>query len=427
MLDIKFIRENIAVVKKAAEDKNIALSVTQLLDADEERRGLQKRIDDLRSEQHKANEEISQAADEAKQEKIKLMRKIALEVKDLERIFSKVDNEFRQIMLTVPNIPDARVPVGKGEDDNVELHTVGEIPQQDFEIRDHLALGKLLDIIDTDRGIKVTGSRGYYLKGVGSQLEQALMIYALDFLRERGFTQFTTPLMTYDDYFYGTGYFPWMKDETFRAVDKEKEQHLIGSSEITLCAYHADETLNLTQLPIRYTAWTPCFRTEVGSYGKDTQGLYRVRQFNKVEQVVMCPADDTVAMELFEEIMRNSEEFLQSLELPYRVMELCTGEMGAPQKYKRDIETWMPSRQKYGETHSCSWMGDFQARRLNIKYTDANGQKQFCHTLNNTLAASPRLLIPILENHQQADGTVRLPQVLHKYMNGIAELTPQTK
>ncbi|MDP3971174.1 MAG: serine--tRNA ligase [bacterium] len=422
MLDIKFIRENIELVKQAAEQKNIEVSITELLDVDAERRKLQKRIDDLKSEQHNANQEIATAPDDLKRDKIKLMRKIALEVKDLERIFGKVEQEFREIMLNIPNIPDPKVPVGKDENDNVEIKTVGEIPKFDFVPKDHITLGNELGIIDVERGVKVTGTRGYYLKGAGAQLEIALMTYALDFLRERGFTQFVTPLMTYQDYFFGTGYFPWMKDETFRALDKEKEQHLIGSSEITLCAYHADETLSVEELPKKYTAWTPCFRTEVGSYGKDTKGLYRLRQFNKVEQVILCQNDDMIAMELFEEIMKNSEEFMETLDLPFRVMELCTGEMGAPQKYKRDIETWMPSRNGYGETHSCSWMGDFQARRLQLRYKDNDGKTQFCQTLNNTLAASPRLLIPLLEIHQQADGSVKLPQVLHPYMKGLAEL-----
>lgn len=425
MLDINFIRDNKDKVQEAANNKGIEVNITQLLDVDEERRKLQKRIDDLKSEQHNANNEIAKANDAEKQEKIKLMRKIALEVKDLEKIFSKVANEFRELLMTIPNIPSEKTPIGKTEDDNVELEVVGNIPEFDFEPKDHIALGEALGIIDVQRGIKVTGSRGYYLKGLGAQLEIALMQYGVDFLRERGFTQMTTPLMTYEDYFYGTGYFPWMQDETFRAVDKEKEQHLIGSAEITLCAYHADEVLALSELPLKYMAWTPCFRTEVGSYGKDTKGLYRVRQFNKVEQVIFCEPDETKAMEVFGDLMNNAKDFLVSLGLPFRVMELCTGEMGAPQKYKHDIETWMPSRESYGETHSCSWMGDFQARRLNIKVKESAGENKFCHTLNNTLVASPRLLIPLLEINQQADGSIKLPQVLHSYMNGIAEIKPQ--
>ncbi len=427
MLDIRFIREYQEEVKEAADNKGIEIELSKLLDIDEERRKLQKRIDDLKSEQHKANDEIAVADDAVKQDKIKLMRKIALEVKDLDKIHSKIEKEFKQLLLTIPNIPHERVPVGKTEDDNIELEKVGEIPQFDFEPKDHLALGKELGLIDVERGVKVTGNRGYYLTGVGAQLETALMQYALDFLRERGFTQMSTPLMTYEDYFIGTGYFPWAREETFKAVDKDKEQHLIGSSEITLCAYHAEETFTEKDLPKRYTAWTPCFRTEVGSYGKDTRGLYRVRQFNKVEQVLFCEPNEEVAMELFEEIMNNSKDFLSSLELPYRVMELCTGEMGAPQKYKRDIETWMPSREGYGETHSCSWMGDFQARRLNIKVKSGGKKAQYCHTLNNTLVASPRVLISLLEVHQQADGSVVLPQVLHKYMSGLAKIIPPTE
>lgn len=426
MLDIRYIRENKDKVVQAAQQKGIEVNINQLLDIDTERRKLQKRIDDLKSEQNNANESIAQAADADKQDKIKLMRKLALEVKDLEKIFSKVEKEFRDLLITVPNVPSERTPVGKGEADNVQLDVVGEIPTFDFEPLDHLTLGKNLGLIDVDRGVKVTGNRGYYLTGVGAQLEMALMQYGVDFLRERGFTQMSTPLMAYEEYFIGTGYFPWMRDETFKAVDKEKEQHLIGSAEITLCAYHADETLPAETLPKRYMAWTPCFRTEVGSYGKDTRGLYRLRQFNKVEQVVFCEPNEDTAMQLFNELLTNAKDFIQSLELPFRVMELCTGEMGAPQKYKNDIETWMPSRNAYGETHSCSWMGDFQSRRLNIRTKDADGKLVHCYTLNNTLVASPRLLIPLLENHQTTDGRVVLPQVLHKYMNGLAEIVPPT-
>lgn len=418
MLDIKFIRENKEVVAEAASRKRIPIDLNRLLELDDERRKLQKRVDDLKASQSQANDEMASASTEQKQSKLMLLRKLAGEIKELERIFSGVEQEFRLQLLTIPNIPDARVPVGDSEDDNVELKKVGEIPQFNFEIKDHLTLGKELDIIDTERGIKVTGSRGYYLKGAGAQLEMALMTYGLDFLRERGFTQFMTPLMAYPEFFYGTAYFPWGQDETFKAVDKEKTQHLIGSSEITLCAYHANETLKEADLPKRYTAWTPCFRTEVGSYGKDTKGLYRLRQFNKVEQVLLARNDDTEAMQLFEEIIKNSEDFLTSLGLSYRVMELCTAEMGAPQRYKRDIETWMPSRQRYSETHSCSWIGEFQARRLNMRYKTNDGKTLYCHTLNNTLVASPRVLIPLLECNQQADGSVKIPEVLQKYMNG---------
>lgn len=423
MLDIKFIREHKDAVVTAAKNKHITIDLDRLLELDDERRKLQKRVDDLKASQGQANDEMASASTEQKQSKLMLLRKLAGEVKDLERIFSGIDSDFRLQLLTIPNIPDARVPIGNGEADNVELKKVGEIPQFDFEIKDHLTLGKELDIIDTERGIKVTGSRGYYLKGAGAQLEMALMMYGLDFLRARGFTQFMTPLMTYPEFFYGTAYFPWGQDETFKVSDKEKIQHLIGSSEITLCAYHANETLQDSDLPKRYTAWTPCFRTEVGSYGKDTKGLYRLRQFSKVEQVLLAKNDDVESMKLFEEIIKNSEDFLTSLGLSYRVMELCTAEMGAPQRYKRDIETWMPSRERYSETHSCSFIGEFQARRLNMRYKTPDGKIFYCHTLNNTLVASPRVLIPLLECNQQADGSIKIPEVLQKYMNGQSVIT----
>lgn len=422
MLDIKFIRDHSAEVKTAATQKKLSVDIDALLGVDDQRRQLQGRVDDLKSQQHQANDLMAKANPDSKAEQVKLLRKVADEVKQLEALQTTIQQKFDELMFQVPNIPDAKVPIGSSEADNVEVKVVGEIPQFDFPIKDHISLGQDLDIIDVERGVKVTGNRGYYLKGLGAQLEIALMSYGLDFLRKRGFTQFMTPLMANDQWFYGTGYFPWMQTETYKAVSRDKEQHLIGSSEITLCAYHAGEVLDPAALPKRYTAWTPCFRTEVGSYGKDTKGLYRVRQFNKVEQVILCENNDVAAMEIFEEICKNAEDFLTSLNLPFHVLELCTGEMGAAQKYKRDIETWMPSRQGYGETHSCSWMGEFQARRLNIRYKNTEGKMQYCQTLNNTLVASPRLLIPLLEINQQADGSVKIPEVLQPYLGGVTSI-----
>ncbi|MBI2415105.1 MAG: serine--tRNA ligase [Candidatus Kerfeldbacteria bacterium] len=424
MLDIKYIREHSAIVQQAAKHKGIDINIEQLLLVDDQRRSVQKKLDDLRAEQGRANQAIAQAVAEDKATRIATMRTLADTIKILEQEFQTVDQLFEQLMYQVPNVPANTVPIGADASANVELSTVGQPPVFSFTPLDHLTLGKQLKLIDAERGVKVAGSRAYYLTGRGAQLELALMCYGLDFLRARGFTQLATPLMAAGEFFYGTGHFPWNENETFKALDKDREYYLIGSAEITLCAYHAHETLQQAELPKRYTAWTPCFRTEVGSYGKDTKGLYRVRQFNKVEQVMLCVNDDTSAMQLFEELMRNAEDFLQSLELPYRVMELCTGDMGAGQKYKRDIETWMPSRQSYGETHSCSWLGDFQARRLNLRYRVA-GKTNYCQTLNNTLVASPRMLIPLLENHQHADGSVQLPAVLHKYMNGLTVLKPE--
>ncbi len=421
MLDIKFIRANPDQVTTAANEKNLPIDVPALIALDDQRRTLQQAADTIRSQQHQANQAVAQADGQEKKAKISELKATAEKLHELEQQSKTIEEQYNQAMLSVPNIPDQRVPRGSGPADNKELKRVGALPKFDFEAKDHLTLGRELDLIDIARGVKVSGSRSYYLKGWGARLENALMTFGLDWLRQRGFTQFATPLLADAKWFYGTGYFPWMANETFTAVARDRQQHLIGSSEVTLCALHGDEILTDTELPKRYTAWTPCFRTEVGSYGKDTHGLFRVRQFNKIEQVVICPDDDDLAMQLFEELITNAEDFLTALELPYRVMELCTGEMGAGQKYKRDIETWMPSRQSYGETHSCSWLGTFQARRLGLRYRAA-GKIHYCQTLNNTLAASPRLLIPLLEINQQADGSIKIPLVLQPYLGGATSI-----
>jgi seryl-tRNA synthetase len=294
------------------------------------------------------------------------------------------------------------------------------------EPKDHVALGEALDIIDIPRGVKVSGARSYYLKGDGARLQQAVMRYTMDHLTKKGWELFTPPLMASWECLMGTGFFPGAEEQTY-AVGAEQERekpfqgdnnYLIGTSEVTVCSYHKDEVLKEEDLPKRYAGYSACFRREAGTYGKDTHGLYRVHQFEKVEQVVLCKADQEEGLKLFEEIRTNAEEVLQALELPYRIVDVCTGDMGKGKVFMQDIETWMPSRESYGETHSCSYLGSFQARRLNIKYETSDGKKEFCHTLNNTCIASPRILIPILEIYQNKDGTITIPKVLREYMGG---------
>jgi seryl-tRNA synthetase len=289
-----------------------------------------------------------------------------------------------------------------------------------------VTLGQKLDIIDIPRGVKIAGSRSYFLKGDAVRLELAVLAFTLDHLIRKGFTPFAPPLLASWEAMMGTSYFPGGEEQAYAVGARQDRDgpmeadgyYLIGTSEVSVASYHQAETLSQTELPKRYCGIGNCFRREAGTYGKDTQGLYRVHQFQKVEQVVLCEADERVSAAMHAELLQNAEEVLQALALPYRVVDVCTGEMGRGQVFKNDIETWMPSRKAYGETHSCSSFHDFQARRLNIKYDAGDGGKKFVYTLNNTCIASPRILIPILENNQNADGSVTIPDVLRPYMAG---------
>ena len=351
--------------------------------------------------------------------------KAALEEK--EAALSSIEERWNAALLRVPAIPDERVPVGKDDSENVQLRVEGTLPSFDFSPRDHVTIGEELDIVDIPRAVKIAGSRTYFLKGDGARLELAVLLFTLDHLRKKGYTPFIPPLLVNWEAMMGTSYFPGGEEQAY-AVGVRRERsgpveadgaYLIGTSEVSVTSYHADEVLSASALPKRYCGISNCFRREAGTYGKDTRGLYRIHQFQKVEQVILCANDPEVSRAMHSEILTNAEEVLKALELPYRVVAVCTGDMGQGQVYKNDIETWMPSRNGYGETHSCSTFHDFQSRRLNIKYVDeATGEKKFVHTLNNTCISSPRILIPILEIYQNADGSVTVPEVLRPYMGG---------
>ncbi|HEX9664797.1 MAG TPA: serine--tRNA ligase [Patescibacteria group bacterium] len=422
MLDIKFIRDNQKLVQENAGNKGIKIDIKKLLKLDDQRRKLITKIEKLNSQKNQANQEIAKAKGADKAKKIKMMKKVADKISQLNPELSQVEKDYYDQMSLVPQIVDKKTPVDpEGKKSKIERR-VGNVPHFNFKQKDHLELGRLLDIIDLERGVRVMGTRGYFLKNEGALLENAVLNYALDFLRERKFVQLSVPVLADEKYFIGTGYFPFMRSETFVAQDKDREFYLIGSAEVPLCGYYAGEILREEDLPVRLMALSPCFRTEVGSYGQDTKGLYRLKQFYKVEQVVLCENDDQESKKMFDEILGNAEDFMQSLELPYQLSRLSTGEMGAGQVEKFDIETWMPSRASYSETHSCSRFGDWQARRLNIRYKTRAGENKFVHTLNNTLIATPRILIPLLEINQQAGGTVDIPQILRKYMSGLSKI-----
>jgi seryl-tRNA synthetase len=335
-----------------------------------------------------------------------------------------VDRLFRELMLYVPAVPLEDVPLGENDVDNVEIRRVGEIPAFAFRIRDHVELGELHGMIDIPRGVKVAGSRMYFLRGKGVDLHRAVIQLALDVLKRKGFTPMVVPVLVRETAMTGTGYFPLGREETYW-VNGEPPLFLVGTSEVPLVSYYAGEVLEETELPLLLAGVSECFRKEVGSAGKDTRGLYRVHQFTKVEQVVIAPADPVLSLRLHGQILSYAEEILKLLELPYRVVEVCTGDMGQGQVKKHDIETWMPSRGKYGETHSCSSFHDFQARRSGLKYRTREGDVCFCYTLNNTAIASPRILIPLLENHQREDGSIRIPEALRSYLDGADVWRPE--
>jgi seryl-tRNA synthetase len=341
----------------------------------------------------------------------------------LEEPLRQVEATFEALMLQVPNVPADDVPEGTSDADNVVLKTWGELPSFPFPVRDHVEIGELLDIIDMPRAVKLAGSRTYFLKNAAVLLEQALLQFALQHMRRKGFTPLIVPHLVRDEAMVGTAYFPAGREQAYRIP--EDEINLIGTSEVPITAYHADEVLREDELPKYYIGLSSCYRREAGTHGKDTRGLYRVHQFQKVEQVVLCVNDPEVSSREHEHILQNAEEILQALGLPYRVVLVCGSELGVPQVKKYDIETWMPGRQAYGETHSASKFHDFQARRLKLRYRDKGGAMRFMHTLNNTVVASPRLLIPLLEINQREDGSIAIPDALQPYMGGMQEIRPR--
>jgi seryl-tRNA synthetase len=289
----------------------------------------------------------------------------------------------------------------------------------EFEPKDHATLGAELGMIDIERGVKLAGTRSYFLSGAGTLMHLAVLRLAFDLMVERGFVPMSVPVVVREGAMRGTGYFPLGREQSYAMSNEEPPVFLVGTAEVSLTAYHMDEVLDVKSLPKKYVALSPCFRREAGTYGKDTAGIYRIHQFDKVEQVIVCRNDVEESKRWHQAILENAEAVMQKLELPYRVVAVCTGDLGQGQAAKFDIETWMPSRNGYGETHSASRFYDFQARRLNMRYKDEGGKVRFCHTLNNTVVASPRILIPIMENYQNADGSITVPKGLRGYMGGM--------
>ncbi len=422
MIDIKLIRAEPDKFAEAARVKNIQVDIPALLQADRQLLDARKDIQDLRTSQNAAGKKIANLTGDQKQHAISELAGLKARAKELDDLVGRLEPKFNELMLLVaqPAAPD--VPVGEDESHNVPIRTEGEVPEFDFPPKDHVQIGKDLDIIDIPRGVKLAGSRNYTLKGPGAMLHYAVLRLAADMMNQKGFTQLNVPVLVNEAVMYGTGFFPVGRDDAY--LCERDEMSLIGTAEVPVTAFHTDEILDEAALPKKYFALSTCFRREAGAAGKDTKGLYRIHYFDKVEQVILCRNDPQASIEHHQEILANAEELLHALELPYQVVNVCTGDLGQGQVQKFDIQTWMPSRNSYAETHSASRYHEFQARRLNIRYRDDAGKLHFVHTLNNTVAASPRILIPLLEVHQNADGSITIPPALQPYMNGEERIVP---
>ncbi|MEQ1849625.1 MAG: serine--tRNA ligase [Candidatus Peribacteraceae bacterium] len=426
MIDLDLVRQDPALFQKVCGQKNITIDIKKFLKVDEERKEIIKEVQEMQTKRNAVSKEVPTMKGAEKAKAIEDMKVLGESLKKGEEKLSAIEIEWNEMQLLLPSIPLPSVPVGKDDKGNVECRREGEPTTFAFEPKDHMTLLKMHGMVDTERAVKIAGARSYFLTGKGAELHLAILRYTMDSLIKKGWNLFLPPLMASRPYFTGTGFFPGSEEQIYAVGNKtsadspvqDDELNLIGTSEVSVMSFHADETLALSDLPRKYAGYSTCFRREAGTYGKDTHGLYRIHQFEKVEQVVLCEADQNKALALFEEIRQNAEDVLKALNLPYRILDVCTGDMGRGKIFMQDIETWMPSRNSYGETHSCSYLGDFQCRRLSIKYKDSDGKKQFCHSLNNTCIASPRILIPIIETYQNKDGSIRIPDVLQEYMGG---------
>ena len=421
MLDIKFIRENAELIAEGAKKKRLNFDVTKLIEVDDQRKVLSQNLEERRSKQNKISEEVAKAGQTGnmteKDRLIKESQPLKEEMQKLDEELKQVMVEWQKLMVSVPNIPDISVPDGDDDTANVEVKNWGEIPQFGFTPKDHIELMEKLDLADFETGSKVAGFRGYFLKNEGAELAFAIWQLTMDLFRKnhKDYSVIFVPSLVRRETLLGTGYLPQGEDDLYKTQDSD---YLSGTAEVATMSYFADKVLDKKDLPIKKLAFSPAFRREAGSYSKDTKGLYRVHEFMKFEQVIICEASHEESVKHHEELLKNAEEILQALKLPYHVVINCGGDLGLGQVKKYDIETWMPSKDKYGETHSCSYFHDFQTRRLNIKYRDTDGKLKFAHSLNNTAIATPRVLIQLIENYQQADGSVIIPEVLRTYMGG---------
>ncbi len=413
MLDIKFIRENIDIVKHAAQKKHVVVDLDRLLVVDDKRKELQQSYDAARAVQNEASNKIACASPEERMRLIDEVRTVKDGLQKAESELKDVLKEWQLLMVQVPNVPDMSVPDGDDDSANLEVRTWGTPPEFTFKPKNHIDLMLALDMVELERGTKTAGFRGYYLKNDGARLSFALWQYALDTLHKKGFSPLIAPSLVRREPFIGTGYLPQSEEDLYKTQDGE---FLAGTAEVATMSYFADEVLERSQLPMKFAAFSPCFRREAGSHGKDTRGLIRVHEFYKVEQVVLCEASHQTSVDHHEELTQNAEELMRALRIPYHVVVNCGGDLGLGQVKKYDIEAWVPSEGTFRETHSASYFHDFQTRRLNIRYKDTDGKLRFVHSLNNTAIATPRVLVPLIENHQEEDGSIRIPEPLRPYM-----------
>ncbi|MCE5341823.1 MAG: serine--tRNA ligase [Planctomycetaceae bacterium] len=422
MIDIKLIRENPEPFKTACKAKNFYVDIDRLLQLDGDIRKAKTRLQEISTDKNTLGKSIPKLAGDEKQNLLNKLAEYKNEEASLNDQIKKFQPEYDELMLQVPQPADDDVPFGKDDTENVEIAKWGEIRQFDFEPKDHIQLGMALDIIDVERAVRIAGTRNYFLKGAGAMLHWAILRFCVDYMVSKGYTPFSVPMLMKNEAMAGTGYYPGSEEQTYRL--ERDELNLAGTAEVPLTAYHMGELLPQEKLPQKFVGLSTCYRREAGAAGKDTYGLYRIHQFDKVEQVVICTNDPAESAKYHEEIRTNSEGVMQAMGIPYRVVKVCTGDLGRGQAKKYDIEAWMPSRKGYGETHSASKFFDFQARRLNLRYKDNQTKKNmFCHTLNNTVIASPRVLIPVLELNQNADGSITVPACLRPYMGGMERIT----
>jgi len=401
MLDINFIRENSGKVKDACEKKNVDVDVDLILELDKKKRELMTKSENLKAQQNKLGRDNIEEA-----------KKLKTEYKEIEPQLKETEEKLNAMLLQLPNIPFDDVPVGKDDSENVVLRKVGKPPKFNFTAKDYMQLGESLDLIDTQRAGKISGSRFGFIKNELALLEFALIKLALDTAMKEGFKPVIPPVMVKEEIASGTGFLEGTDRQECYYLQDDK-LYLTGTSEQSLTGMHMNEVLNEKKLPLRYAGFSTCFRREAGSYGKDTKGILRVHQFDKLEMVIFSKPEDS--KKEHELLLSIEEKLMKELGLPYQVINICTGDLGRPAAKKYDIETWLPSENKYRETHSTSNCTDFQARRLNIRYKDERGKMQFVHTLNGTAFAIGRILIMIMENYQQKNGGVKVPRALQKY------------
>ncbi len=412
MLDIKFIRDNKEIVKAGAVKKHVTVDIDKLVDLDERRKTLLTSIEAKRAEQNAVSAKLPSVTPDLRASLLESMKTLKTELQAEEESLKEIMKEWQGLMLQVPNVPDISVPEGVTDAENQEVKVWGDKTAFNFEAKDHVEIMNALGMVDFERGAKVHGFRGYYLVGAGARLSFAIWMYAMDFFSKKGFTPVIPPVIVRKQHLYGTAHLPGDVEDFYTTQDGDV---LAGTAEVPLMAMHSDEVIDGKDLPKKYLGFSPCFRREAGSHSKDVKGLIRVHEFYKLEQVVLCEASHETSVRLHEELNRNTEEFIESLGIPYHTVINCGGDLGLGQVKKYDIELWVPKEGKYREISSASYFHDFQCRRFNTRYKDSDGKMKYAHSLNCTAIPTPRILVSLVENNQQADGSIKIPEVLRPY------------